>query len=318
MRRPLLLGSGLIACGAGMLAIASAFAQDGKRAEVAAPTTTQVPAALRREIATQRRATGFAFPSARNRTAAATVWAVGDGADGTDPARQLARRIAAGRPQRVLYLGDVYETGTREEFTRGITQTYGGLRWIMAPTPGNHEWGNQATGFSPYWQVITGRPTPTFYAFTIGGWRIISLNSEDPGNAAQAAFLQRELARRADRCAIVMWHRPFVSLGRHRDGSTVAPLWNAVVGRVPVVLNGHDHNLQRFKAVQGTTQYVIGAGGHSRYAVDESDARLAFANDSLDGALRMRLRPGRADLTVVSTAGATLDAFRATCTPAAR
>lgn len=318
MRRPLLLGSGLIACGAGMLAIASAFAQDGKRAEVAAPTTTQVPAALRREIAAQRRATGFAFPSTRNRTAAATVWAVGDGADGTDPARQLARRIAAGRPQRVLYLGDVYETGTREEFTRGITQTYGGLRWIMAPTPGNHEWGNQATGFSPYWQVITGRPTPTFYAFTIGGWRIISLNSEDPGNAQQAAFLQRELARRADRCAIVMWHRPFVSLGRHRDGSTVAPLWNAVVGRVPVVLNGHDHNLQRFKAVQGTTQYVIGAGGHSRYAVDESDARLAFANDSLDGALRMRLRPGRADLTVISTTGARLDTSSATCNPAPR
>lgn len=318
MRRPLLLGSGLIACGAGMLAIASAFAQDGKRAEVSAPTTTQVPAALRREIAAQRRSTGFAFPSARDRSAPATVWAVGDGADGTDPARQLARRIAAGRPQRVLYLGDVYETGSREEFTRGITQTYGGLRWIMAPTPGNHEWGKRAEGFAPYWQVITGRPAPTFYAFTIGGWRIISLNSEDPGGAQQAAFLQRELARRADRCAIVMWHRPFVSLGRHRNGSTVAPLWNAVVGRVPVVLNGHDHNLQRFKAVQGTTQYVIGAGGHSRYAVDESDARLAFANDSVDGALRMRLRPGRADLTVVSTAGATLDAFRATCTPAAR
>lgn len=318
MRRPLLLGSGLIACGVGLLAIASAFAEDGKRAEIAAPSTAQVPAALRREIASERRATGFPFPSARLRAAAATVWAVGDGADGTDPARRLARRIAADRPRRVLYLGDVYETGTREQFTRGITQTYGGLRWIMAPTPGNHEWANRGVGYQPYWQVIAGRAVPYWYAFTIGGWRVISLNSEDPGNAEQQGFVTRELARRTDRCAIVMYHRPIASAGRHRDGSSVAPLWNAVVGRVPLVLNGHDHNLQRMRPVQGTTQYVIGAGGHNRYAVDEGDARLAFANDSLDGALRLRLRPGRADLRVISTDGAVLDRFTATCTPAAR
>ena len=44
--------------------------------------------------------------------ARAVVWAVGDGADGSAQARALAMRIAADRPDRLLYLGDVYESGT--------------------------------------------------------------------------------------------------------------------------------------------------------------------------------------------------------------
>lgn len=40
------------------------------------------------------------------------VWAVGDGADGSPAARTLAREIIRARPDRLLHLGDVYESGT--------------------------------------------------------------------------------------------------------------------------------------------------------------------------------------------------------------
>ena len=65
----------------------------------------------------------------------------------------------------------------------------------MDPTPGNHDWPHHATGYDPYWRKVKGRRLPHHYAFSVGGWRIISLNSETPDDAAQLAFLRRELAR---------------------------------------------------------------------------------------------------------------------------
>lgn len=280
---------------------------------VAAPGASVVPAALRREVERRRAATRTAFPSAAAPQAPATIWAVGDGANGSDEARSLARRIAAGAPQRVLYLGDVYETGTPEEFRDHFAGVYGGLAPVMAPTPGNHDWGNHADGYDPFWRGITGRPTPHWFAFTIGGWRIVSVNSEEPDDARQLRFLDRELARRADRCVIVMLHRPPMNAGRHGDADDTAPLWSRVRGRAALLLAGHDHNLQRFKPVDGTTEFVVGAGGRERYGVDEGDPRLAFARDDADGALRLRLRPGRADLRLVTAAGAVVDRSSVSC-----
>ena len=45
----------------------------------------------------------------------ATLWAVGDG-DAGRASRALVDRIAADRPDRLLYLGDVYERGTAADF----------------------------------------------------------------------------------------------------------------------------------------------------------------------------------------------------------
>jgi hypothetical protein len=96
----------------------------------------------------------------------------------------------------------------------------------------------------------------------------------------------------------------------------MAPLWGALSGRAVLVLNGHDHNMQRFKPINGITQYVSGAGGHSRYAL-RHDSRLAFGNDRDDGALRIELRPRRARLAFVSAAGEILDTSTVGCTGAA-
>ena len=46
---------------------------------------------------------------------------------------------------------------------------------------------------------------------------------------------------------------------------------------------------------------------------DESDPRLAFENDDAHGALRIRLRPGRADLAFVRADGRVLDRSTVRC-----
>jgi hypothetical protein len=234
------------------------------------------------------------------------VWAVGDGGNGSDEARRVADLIEADRPQRVLYLGDVYENGTARDFRERFTTVYGDLRRRMEPTPGNHDWPNHATGYDPYWRK------PHHYAFSVGGWRVISVNSETPDDAAQLQFLRRELRR--PRCALVFMHRPRFNAGEHENEQRdVEPLWRELRGRVALLLSGHDHNLQRFRPVDGTTQLVIGAGGRNRYDVDQDDPRLAFSDDDGDGALRMLLQPGRADLRVVRADGEQVDRSTVRC-----
>ena len=58
----------------------------------------------------------------------ALVWAVGDGGDGSATAKAVAARIRADDPDRVLYLGDVYERGTAEEFRENFATVYGARR----------------------------------------------------------------------------------------------------------------------------------------------------------------------------------------------
>ena len=66
---------------------------------------------------------------------AAVVWAVGDGGNGSAEAKRVAGTIAADHPRRVLYLGDVYEHGTADDFRPRFATVYGPLRaaWSRRP-----------------------------------------------------------------------------------------------------------------------------------------------------------------------------------------
>ena len=250
-------------------------------------------------------------PSAAPRTGT-IVWAVGDGGNGSDEARTLEGVIARDNPRRVLYLGDVYERGTATDFRKRFETVYGPLVARMDPTPGNHDWPNHATGYDPYWRKVKGRPLAHHYAFSLAGWRIVSLNSETPNDAAQLRFARRQVKGR--RCALAFMHRPRFNAGEHHNEERdVEKIWEALRGHARLLLSGHDHNLQRFKRIDGTTQFVIGAGGRERYAVNGADPRLAYSNDRVDGALRMQLQPGVARLRIVRADGRVLDRSTVRC-----
>jgi hypothetical protein len=239
----------------------------------------------------------------------ATVWAVGDGADGSASAGRVARLVARGRPARLLYLGDVYESGTASEFRRNYHPLYGPVRSITAPTPGNHDQPNVEQGYDRYWSRTAGGTPPHFYSFRLAGWRVISLTSEDSLDAGsdQLRWLERRMRSGGDDCRLAFWHRPRHSAGTlHGDDAEVDPLWRAVRGRAALVVNGHDHNMQELRARDGTTTLIAGAGGHSRYGLDRGDPRLAWGNSTEDGALRLQLRPGKARFAFFAADGRVL------------
>ena len=222
--------------------------------------------------------------------------------------KAVAARIASGPVDRLLYLGDVYDEGTAEEFADEYHTTYGRLAHVTAPTSGNHDSGNESTGYDPYWRGVHGVSPPDWYAFRAGGWTILAMDSQAAHGrgSAQQRWLQRRL-RSPGTCRVAFWHRPRFSAGvRHGDQEDVAPLVEALRGRAAIVVAGHEHNMQRFEPIDGVTHFVSGAGGHGRYPLHD-DPRLAFGDDRHFGALRLRLRPGIATHAFITADGETLD-----------
>ena len=243
----------------------------------------------------------------------ATVWAVGDGAKYSDGARAVARLIERGRPTRFLYLGDVYERGSAADFVANYDTVYGPLRDVTLPTPGNHDWPLHTTGYDRYWSGAAGGRPPPYYDVSLAGWQLISLNSEmdHAAGSAQIRWLRGRVAGPGS-CRIAFWHRPRYSAGTHGDQPDIQPFWQALIGRAVLVVNGHDHDMQRLHPQSGITELVAGAGGRSHYGVDP-DRRVAFADDEQYGALRLSLRPGVARYAFVSAAGRVLDSGVTRC-----
>jgi len=250
---------------------------------------------------------------------AVRVWAVGDGGVEGPEDDHLAAQVGAWGIDRLLYLGDVYDRGSREEYDTQYAPGWGRFRAITRPTPGNHEWDARDEGYAPYWGDLARGPGGSYYyAFDIGAWHFVSLNShEDSGSASpQVVWLRRHLDRYAGTCTIASWHRPRYSAGGHSDATDTQPFWDALSGRATVVLNGHAHNYQRMHPVGGLTQFVVGTGGRLPFhSVDEGDSRLAFSNDESLGALRLALERGRLQYAFLTTQGSTLDSGALGCKP---
>lgn len=265
------------------------------------------------ESAPLRAPSGDLLPPVAERRA--LVWAVGD-ADAGAEAERLAATIAGSEPDRVLYLGDVYEYGDAGSF-REWGRVWDRVLDRMAPTPGNHDWNESREGYDPFWERVHGEPLPTYYRLEAAGWEILSVNSEAGHDAGseQERWLAAEVERPRGDCRIVFWHRPRFSAGAHGDQTTVDPLWKDVEGRARILLGGHEHNLQRLRPRSGVTQFVVGAGGRGHHGVSRADPRLAFGDGARTGALRLDLERGRARFALVAAGGTVLDRGVLPCSP---
>ncbi len=251
--------------------------------------------------------------------AGSRLWAVGDGAVPGTADDSLAARVAKEGIDRLLYLGDVYESGTTREFETNYASSWGRFKPITSPTPGNHEWGNHEEGYDRYWgRRAFGARGAHYYSFNLDGWHFVSLNSEEdtgPGSP-QVAWLRRDLSRYGGTCTAAFWHRPRYDAGSHSDATDVEPFWRALRGRAVAVLNGHDHNYQRFRAVRGITQFIAGAGGREPlHDIDMSDPRLAAAEGSRLGALRLGLKRSAMTYGYRHVDGSRSDLGRIGCRP---
>ncbi len=244
------------------------------------------------------------------------VVAVGDIASCTTNADEevgaLARRL---EPAALLTLGDhAYPNGSPEEFASCYDAGWGALRNRTYPAPGNHDYGTPAaTGYFSYF----GRRAPApYYSFDVGGWHVVSLNTEvdHAAGSAQERWLRRDLRRSKARCELLSMHRPRWAGGARGHGPSTDALWRAAYHHgVDLVLAGHEHNYQRFFRLDGhgrrdprygIRQIVVGTGGAALYDVGRAEYRAA-ANGTTYGLLHLTLRPRgyRAEFVPVNAAG---------------
>ena len=250
-----------------------------------------------------------------------SAWAVGDLGKG-DSAGPVSELIASKRFAYLLYLGDVYETGTAQEFYDNYDRHLGRFALRTVPTIGNHEFDNRATGFDPYWTSKRGSAPPRNFVFGASGWQIIVLNSEldmDPGSQ-QYRWLEGLLERTEARgnCRIAFEHHPRYSIAPRSDNADVEPLYELLAGNARALISGHDHGMQRFEPERGIRQFISAAAGRGAYDyTTTSEADIAWADFETQGALRFTLKrlskPGgpnnfsRMTWRFLSTEQATLD-----------
>lgn len=185
----------------------------------------------------------------------------------------------------IITLGDnVYPNGAKMNFDRCWSTSWGDtakriMRWLR-PTIGNHDLDN---GFGEaYFQLFgknAGEKGKGYYAFDLGEWKIIALNSEIVTNPAfspearrdQDTWLKKELEGNTKKCTIAYFHRPRFSSGGHSGDLRMTGVWNVLYEHnVDLVLNGHEHHYERFApqtpaglrdTIRGIPEIIVGTGG---------------------------------------------------------
>ena len=261
-------------------------------------------------------------PGPANPESGTLVYAVGDAADGEEPATDLAEFIVKQAPDRFLYLGDVYERGTPLEFRRHYEPMFGALADRTDPTIGNHEYLLRAFGYYRYWARKRGwsreQAKHRAYVDEPSGWQVIVYSSETPDIEAEARFVRAQIAKHPGTCRLVMAHkgRHVVADSQHTDNPDQEPVWKALVGTTAINLVGHNHVYGRLKPIGGVHVIVSGAGGHDLRDLGQQHHDIAGSAAHVATATRLVLRPGRADLSQVDATGTVHDRARIGCTPA--
>jgi Calcineurin-like phosphoesterase len=193
---------------------------------------------------------------------------------GGGPAQQavadaMERWAVSHRVDALVTTGDnVYERGEPERFPAQLDRPYAELRrsrplWVSL---GNHD---VAAGHGPEQLRHLGLPGHP-YARTLPGAQLLLLDSNRV-DQEQADWLERQLRGPGPRLRVVVFHHPVWSCSRHDSTQEIIQRWGPALERrrVALVLNGHDHNYQRFSSPSGVTYVVTGGGGRSLYPLDD-------------------------------------------------
>jgi hypothetical protein len=172
----------------------------------------------------------------------------------------------------VALLGDEqYEVGKLADFQNSFDKTWGPLRALAHPAPGNHEYyaytkfgddepAQNGAGYFGYFNGLKddGTPRPSglaghdtasnqgWYSYDLGPWHVISLNVEcesapfgndcsttDGGLLAQETqWLARDLRKNKSACTLAYWHQPTFSAITTAAAAGTYPPSSAGVGSV--------------------------------------------------------------------------------------
>lgn len=267
-----------------------------------------------------------AAPSGTPRPASppAVLLAAGDIADcagaADDTGRLLRRHDGVVAP-----LGDLaYPDGSAARFADCYDPTWGHARDRTRPAQGNHDVLTPgAAGYFGYFGGAAGPQPRGYYSYRLGAWHAVALNSncapaggcgpDDP----QGRWLRADLAAAGTPNILAYWHHPRFSSGRHGDDPRSAAFWDILAdGGADLILNGHDHDYQRFAPLdadgapdpQGIRQFVVGTGGAwLRPFPGPAPAEVEFRSSDHHGLLRLELGACGYAWRFVATDGTTVD-----------
>ena len=247
----------------------------------------------------------------------------GDIADCSTSTDSATAKLIDGIPGTVITLGDnVYTSGTATQFKSCYAPTWG--RFLSRPTrpaAGNHDYLTAgASGYFGYFGTRAGDPKKGYYSYGLGTWHIVVLNSNCSAiggcgsTSPQATWLRADLAANSGKDVLAYWHHPRFSSGKHGGSTSVQAFWEILYAAgADVVLNGHDHDYERFApqdpwgradSTYGIREFVVGTGG-TELRSRASNAANTQVFSSTFGVIRLTLRPGAYDWAFEPIAGST-------------
>jgi calcineurin-like phosphoesterase family protein len=273
-----------------------------------------------------------------------TVVAAGDivcAPGSRDPCRHIETLGVVERlgPDLVLPLGDnQYESGTASEYAAMYNLSWGRLRPMSRPVPGNHEYQDEtARGYYDYFNgagAYTGNAGDRdkgYYSYDFADWHFIALNSNClhirggcGAGGLQERWLREDLQRNQRPCTLAYSHHPRFSSGINGSSGELYPLWQALYEYgADVYLAGHDHHYERFapQRADGTSdperglrEFVVGTGGRSLTPFRTILPNSEVQDTTSFGVLVLRLGPGGYQWRFLATPGMPLaDSGTASC-----
>ncbi len=185
---------------------------------------------------------------------------VGDWGSGTLPqgavAGAMMRHAEANEVDAILTTGDNFYSDDAEF----LIHPFG---WVLeAGTPFWITWGNHDVDSDARIEAVNetfGDP-PRWTTHQWGEILVVILDSTQIESDEQVDFLAETLAA-SDDPTIVVFHHPVHSCGSHGSTTEILTRWVPLFDEdVFLVLNGHEHNYQRFED-DGTSYVVTGGGG---------------------------------------------------------
>ena len=217
-----------------------------------------------------------------------TLGDVGTGNKGQFAIAKVMEDYFQQRPFALILLnGDnIYENGEISRIGAAFERPYRFFRQQGVPfyaVLGNHDIrtnnGIEQVNYSGY--NMQGR----YYTFTQDIVQFFALDTNNNADwSEQMIWLEESLASSTATWKIVFAHHPLYSSGVHGSSPKLIEKLSPLFDRygVQLYLNGHDHNYERTKPIEGTTYLTCGSGAKTRPVWNSdwtarSAARLSFA-----------------------------------------
>ena len=213
----------------------------------------------------------------------------------------------------ILPLGDnQYECGGLTAYMASFDLSWGAFKSRMRPAIGNHEHNTtgepktfetdcDATGAAAGYYAYFGSLAPTSaYSFDAGAWHLATVDSTcSPARcSAQASWLSDDLASHPSACSLVFYHHPRWSSGLQGGLIYRDLFWRAAVaGGAEIVLDGHDHDYERFAPMDGNgiasdlgvREFVVGTGGYNLIPFAATQPNSEVRHTGTFGVLKLTL-----------------------------